>query len=131
MASRLQSARDAQARAEKRPALAKFMVVSHFAYNMMKIPAAWGVIKVKADVDDAIYCVQKLNQMVAATADTWQDVQDAGTDAPLKGGGNPGGSATAASKRAPFRGDPQMTKKVALMSDGSRAITICAHLTDK
>ena len=24
-----------------RPALAKFMVVSHFAYNMMKIPAVW------------------------------------------------------------------------------------------
>ena len=44
-----------------RPALAKFMPVSHFAYNMMKIPAAWGVIKVKADVDDAIFCVQKLN----------------------------------------------------------------------
>ena len=33
------------------------MVVSHFAYNMVKIPAAWGMIKVKADVDDAIYCI--------------------------------------------------------------------------
>ena len=44
-----------------RPALAKFMAVSHFAYNMMKIPVAWGVIKVKADIDDVIYCVQKLN----------------------------------------------------------------------
>ena len=55
-----------------RPALAKFMAASHFAYNMMKIPAAWGVIKVKADVDDAIYCIQKLNQTVAATANTHQ-----------------------------------------------------------
>ena len=36
-----------------RPVLAKFMAVSHFAYNMMKIPAAWGVIKIKADIDDA------------------------------------------------------------------------------
>ena len=26
-----------------RPVLAKFMAVSHLAYNMMKIPAAWGV----------------------------------------------------------------------------------------
>ena len=68
---------------------------------------------------------------VAAMADTRQDVKDAGADAPLGGGGNPGGSAPAASKRAPFRGDPQMTKKVALTSDGSRAITIGAHLTDK
>ena len=90
-----------------------------------------GVIKVKADTDDAIYCVQKLNQTVAATADTRQDLQDAGVDAPLGGGGNPGGSAPVASKRAPFRGDSQMTKKVAVTSDRSRAITIGAHLTDK
>ena len=44
-----------------RPALAKFMAVSHFAYDMMKILVAWGMVKVKADTDDAIYCVQKLN----------------------------------------------------------------------
>ena len=82
------------------------MALSHFPYNMMKIPAACGVIRIKADTDDAIYCVQKLNQTVAATADTRQDVQDAGADAPLGDGGNPGGSALVASKRAPFRGDP-------------------------
>ena len=57
---------------------------------MMKIPAAWGVIRIKADVHDAIYCVQKLNQTVATTADTRQDVQDASADATLGGGGNPG-----------------------------------------
>ena len=68
-----------------RPALAKFMAISHFAYNMIKIPAAWGVIRIKADVDDAIYCVQKLNQTVAVTADTRQDVQDAGADALPRG----------------------------------------------
>ena len=44
-----------------RPALAKFMAVSHFAYNMMKMPAPWGVLTVKADVGDAVLCVQKLN----------------------------------------------------------------------
>ena len=37
----------------------------------------------------------------------------------------------AASKRAPFRGDPQMTKKEALTSDGVRTVTIGAHLADK
>ena len=107
------------------------MAVSHFAYNMMKIPAAWGVIRGMADTDDDIYYVQKLNQTVAMMTDTRQDVQDAGADAPLGGGGNPGGSAPVASKRAPFRGDSQMTKKVALTSDGSRTINIGAHLTDK
>ena len=108
-----------------------YMAVSHLAYNMMKIPAAWGVIRIKADTDDAIYCIQKLNQTVAATADTRQDVQDTGADATLGGGGNPGGSAPAASQRAPFHRNPQMTKKVALTSDGSRTITIGAHLIDK
>ena len=51
-----------------RPALAKFMAVSHFAYNMMKIPAPWGVLTVKADVGDAVLCVQKLNLAIAATS---------------------------------------------------------------
>ena len=45
-----------------RPVLAKFMAISHFSYNMMIIPAAWGVIKVKADMDDTIYCVQKIGR---------------------------------------------------------------------
>ena len=109
------------------------MAVSHFSYNMMKIPAAWGVIKVKADIDDAIYCIQKLNQMVAVmvTADTRQDAQDTGAGALPGGGGYPGGSASTSSKTAPFHGDPQMTKKVALTSDGSRTITIGARLIDK
>ena len=113
------------------PALAKFMAVSHFAYKRMKIPAAWGVIRVKADIDDAIYYIQKLNQTVAATADTRQDMQHAGAEAAPGGGANPGSSAAAASRKAPFRGDLQMTKKVALTSDGSRTITIGAHLIDK
>ena len=39
------------------PALAKFMAVSYFAYNMMKMPVPWGVLTVKADVRDAVLCV--------------------------------------------------------------------------
>ena len=75
-----------------RPALAKFMAVSHFAYNMLKIPAPWGVIKVRADIDDAIYCVHQLNQTVATTADIPQGVQE-DDDGALPGGeGHPGGS---------------------------------------
>ena len=93
--------------------------------------AAWGVIKVKADIDDAIYCVHKLNQTVAMMADTHQDAQDTGADALPGGGGYPGGSARTSSKRAPFHGDPQMTKKVVLTTGGSRTITIGARLTYK
>ena len=65
------------------------------------------------------------------TADTQQDVHDAGADALSGGGGYPGGSALTSSKGAPFHGDPQMTKKVALTSEGSHNITISARLTDK
>ena len=68
---------------------------------------------------------------MATTADTRQDAQDVGADALSGGGGYPEGSAPTSCKRAPFHGDPQMTKKVALTGDGSRTITIGAHLTDK
>ena len=59
-----------------RPALAKFMAVSHFAYNMMKMPAPWGVLTVKADDGDAILCVQKSNLAIAATSGVLQGVQE-------------------------------------------------------
>ena len=78
-----------------------------------------------------IYYVQKLNQTVAMTADTRQDVHDVGPDAFSGDGGYLRGSTSTSSKKAPFHGDPQMTKKVALTSDGSRSITISAHLADK
>ena len=107
------------------------MAVSHFAYNMMKIPAVWGVITIKADVDDAIFCVQKLNQTVAATSDVPQNVLEVGVGAFSGDGGYSEGSTSTSFKKASFHEDPQMTKKVALTSDGSRSITIGARLTDK
>ena len=122
-----------------RPALAKFMAVSHFAYNMLKIPAPWGVIKVKADIDDAIYCVHQLNQTVAIMADVPKGVQEDDVGAISGGEGHLGGSTSTPSKNKKRDPDPDkrvivtepLTKKVALTSDGSRAITIGAHLTDK
>ena len=81
--------------------------------------------------DDAIYCIQKLNQMVAAIASIRQGVHEANVGAFSEDGGYPGGSAATSSKMAPFHGDPRMTKKVALTSDGSRTVTIGAHLADK
>ena len=94
------------------PALAKFMAVSLFAYNMMMIPAPWGVLTVKANVGDAVLCVQKLNLAIAATLGNLQRAQEAGDV-------------------AHFKEDPKMTKKVALTHDGSRSITIGARYTDK
>ena len=89
------------------------------------------MIKVKADIDDAIFYVRKLNQMVAATTDVHQDVQEADGGAFSGGEGYPRGSAATPPKKVPFHGDPQLTKKVALTSDGARTVTIGARITDK
>ena len=68
---------------------------------------------------------------MAARASFHQGVQEADDGAFPEGEGFPGGSASTSSKKAPFYGNPQMTKKVALTGDGVRTITIGAHLTDK
>ena len=38
-----------------RPALARFMAVTHYAYNTLKMPAEWGVLTIKADTKDAVF----------------------------------------------------------------------------
>ena len=42
-----------------RPALAKFMAASHYAYNIMKMPGLIGVISIPLD-KDAIICMDKM-----------------------------------------------------------------------
>ena len=52
-----------------RPALAKFMAASHYAYNTLKMPGPMGVISIPSDKKDAIICVDKMYQdAVAAEA---------------------------------------------------------------
>lgn len=41
------------------PALAKFMAASHRAYNALNIPGPWGIITIKINRKDAIFCVKK------------------------------------------------------------------------
>ena len=43
-----------------RPALTKFMEVSHYAYNTLKMPGPAGVIPIPSDEKDAIICVDKM-----------------------------------------------------------------------
>jgi hypothetical protein len=40
-----------------RPALAQFMVAVHYTYNMIKIPTTWGVLTIRADIRDMVFCV--------------------------------------------------------------------------
>src|SRR3989337_326222 len=52
-----------------RPALAKFMEASHYAYNTLKMPGPVGVISIPSDKRDAIICVDKMyRDAVAAEA---------------------------------------------------------------
>src|SRR4051812_48556052 len=49
-----------------RPALAKFMVASHHAYNMLKMPGPISVISVHGDKKDALICADKIYREAAA-----------------------------------------------------------------
>ena len=52
-----------------RPALAKFMAASHYAYNTLKMPGPMTIITVPSDKKDALICADLLYQeAVAATA---------------------------------------------------------------
>nr|XP_020165709.1 uncharacterized protein LOC109751232 [Aegilops tauschii subsp. strangulata] len=51
------------------PALAKFMVASHYAYNALKMLVPLGVITIPSNEKDAIICVDKMyRDAVAAEA---------------------------------------------------------------
>ena len=43
-----------------RPALAKFVAASHYAYNTLKMLGPIGVISIPSDKKDAIICVDKM-----------------------------------------------------------------------
>jgi hypothetical protein len=49
-----------------RPALAQFMVAAHHAYNMIKIPATFGVLTIRADIRDAVFCIAEMDKAVMA-----------------------------------------------------------------
>lgn len=51
-----------------RPALAKFMVASQYAYNTVKMPGPVGVIIINADKRDALICTNRLFREAVATS---------------------------------------------------------------
>ena len=53
-----------------RPALAKFMAVSHYAYNTLKMPGPVTIITVPSDKKDALICAAQLYQQAVAVAAT-------------------------------------------------------------
>ena len=51
-----------------RPALAKFMAASHYAYNMLKMPGPLTIISVPSDKKDALICADQLYREAVAAA---------------------------------------------------------------
>ena len=51
-----------------RPALAKFMAASHYAYNMLKMPGPLTIISVPSDKKDTLICADQLYQEAIAAA---------------------------------------------------------------
>ena len=56
------------------------MAASHYAYNALKMPAEWGVITVKADKKDAVFCVEQMFR--AAAAATPENTDEPSSSAP-------------------------------------------------
>ena len=144
-----------------RPALAKFMAVAHYAYNMVKIPAEWGVLTVKADNKDAVFYVEQMYPAAAASEPSAEpgsspgDEPGCSTPAPpakrsrvtlesvpgvtpggdtaTTSGSNPGKATSVgpAPRRQLMKGEPQLTKKVPLHGDTSRGVIIGTRLSEK
>jgi hypothetical protein len=42
------------------------MVAAHYTYNMIRIPATWGVLTIPADIRDAVFCAAEMDKAAAA-----------------------------------------------------------------
>jgi hypothetical protein len=42
------------------------MVAAHYTYNMIRIPATWGVLTIRADIRDAVFCATEMDKAAAA-----------------------------------------------------------------
>jgi hypothetical protein len=79
-----------------RPALAKFMVKSHYAYNVLKMPGPISVITIHSDKKDALICTDQLYREAAIAPAVKASVPAAGTPGGKKkktgkiSGANPG-----------------------------------------
>ena len=126
-----------------RPALAKFMAVTHHAYNSLKMPTTWGVLTVKADAKDAVFCNELIFKGAAATtrADCIDDEPGGSSAAsPVKklraaaerasGEDVPGDGSRGhqAPSKARLQEEPQMTKRVSLPGHTDRSFVISANL---
>jgi hypothetical protein len=104
------------------PALAKFMAVTHHAYNMVKIPGSGGTITIRGHIQDATRAVEIAYKAAAMAFPADEDMEP--LERPKK-------------KKQLFTQEQASTKKVSLSTSGSGAegsgasVTIGAGLPPK
>lgn len=93
-----------------RPALAKFMAVSHYAYLTNKIPGPRGPITVPADLQSSVLCIEKFYEVAAASTTNEMDGPECSglTLRRVKLSSN----SAASSKEVPLSNDPAKTVKI-------------------
>ena len=119
------------------------MAVTHHAYNTLKMPTTWGVLTVKADAKDAVFCNELIFKSAAATtrADCIDDEPGGSSAASpekklrvaverVSGEGVPGNGSR--DHQPPGKSqrlkEPQMTKRVSLPGHTDRSFVISANL---
>ena len=88
------------------PALVKFMVVTHHAYNMVKIPGSGGTITIQGNVRDATRAAETVYKAAATAFPADEDME------PLQ---------RPAKKKRLFQQEQASTKKGSLGVDGTGA----------
>ena len=87
------------------PALAKFMAVTHHAYNLVKLPGSGGTIVIRGVVTDALYAAQAAYKAAAVASPADEDGE------PLP--------RPPAKKKQLFSQERAATKQVSLKASGS------------
>jgi hypothetical protein len=106
-----------------RPALYRFMAITHYGYLVLKMPSPAGVLTVQGDRAAALAAIERLHALVAETA------------RPDDGGRNPSTSGTKAPLKAPkvqpsgMEGVP--VKAIRLAADSAQTTRIAGDLGEK
>jgi hypothetical protein len=133
-----------------RPALAKFMAASHYAYNVLKMPGPLSVITIHSNKRDALICADQLYWEAVAAHAVKASAPAAGTPGGKKKtgknlGANSGKRASSeccasvedapessTGKNKKSKAAPPETKKVPVREDGTGGtFTISSTLDDK
>jgi hypothetical protein len=106
-----------------RPALYRFMAISHYGYLVLKMPSPAGVLTVWGDCAAVLAAIEKLHALAAETArpdNGGRDPSTSGTKAPAK-----------VPKVQPSGADDVLVKTIQLSADSPQTTRIAGDLEEK